>query len=387
MTGPEKSAGDNDPPGEDDGAPDPITDAEHRAAAIRQTSLPLGELGKPVNRRSPFVIGMAGAAGVAVTALFVELIIVARDVLVLIGLALFIAIGLEPAVAWLTRRRLPRWAAVAVVVLGLLGAFGGFLAVAIPQLVTQATTFVLQVPTYIQQIQTENPVFADLDARFQIGDKLSQLVGGGALEVFNGILGAGAIVLDVLSSTLIVVVLFIYFLGDFPRIRRGLHRAVPQSRRPRFILISDEIFAKVGSYVLGIIVCAIIAGSLSLTWMLIIGVPFSLLLAIMVTLLDVIPVIGTSLAGVVVTLVAFTVSAPAGIATAVFFVVYRLVEDYLLVPRIVGRAVEVPALLTIVALLLGGVLLGVIGAVVAVPVGAAILLIVKEVVAPRLDAS
>lgn len=372
--------------GQDQRAPRSIVeDAEARADAIRTDAMPLGELGRPLNRRSPFVIGMAGAAGVAVTVLAAELVIVARDVLVLIGLALFLAIGLEPAVAWLSRRRFPRWAAVATVVLGLLGAFGGFLAVAIPQLVTQASLFVTQVPGYLQDFQADNAWFRDLDARFRIVDGLTQLVSGGALELFSGILGAGAIVFNVLSSTLIVIVLFVYFLGDFPRIRRGLHRAVPNSRRPRFILISDEIFAKVGAYVLGIMVCAVIAGTSSLLWMATLGVPFSLLLAIMVTLLDVIPVIGTSVAGIVCTLVAFTVSPGTGIATAVFFVIYRLVEDYVLVPRIVGRAVEVPALLTIVALLLGGVLLGVIGAVVAVPVAAAILLVVREVVVPRLD--
>ena len=370
------------------GAPRDIgLEAEVRAEELSTAALPLGQPGRPLNRRSPFVIGMAGAAGVAVTALAAELIIVARDVLVLIGLALFLAIGLEPAVAWLTRRRFPRWAAVTIVVLGLLGAFGGFLGAAIPQLVTQATLFVTQVPSYLQDFQADNAWFRDLDARFHIAESLTALAGGGALELFNGILGAGAIVFDVLSSTLIVIVLFVYFLGDFPRIRRGLHRAVPNTRRPRFILISDEVFAKVGAYVLGIIVCAVIAGTSSLLWTVALGVPFPLLLAIMVMLLDVIPVIGTSVAGIICTLVAFTVSLGTGIATAIFFLVYRVVEDYVLVPRIVGRAVEVPALLTIVALLLGGVLLGVIGAVVAVPVGAAILLVAKEVVVPRLDAT
>jgi predicted PurR-regulated permease PerM len=276
---------------------------------------------------------------------------------------------------------------VTIVVLSLLGAFGGFLGVAIPQLVTQATLFVTQLPTYLQDFQNGNEWFRDLDARFRIVEGLTALASGGALELFNGILGAGAIVFDVLSSTLIVIVLFVYFLGDFPRIRRGLHRAVPNSRRPRFILISDEVFAKVGAYVLGIMVCAVIAGGSSLLWMATLGVPFSLLLAIMVMLLDVIPVIGTSVAGIVCSLVAFTVSPGTGIATAVFFLVYRVVEDYVLLPRIVGRVVEVPALLTIVALLLGGVLLGVIGAIVAVPVAAAILLVAKEVVVPRLDAT
>jgi predicted PurR-regulated permease PerM len=364
-----------------------IDEAEARAAELKTDEEPLGKPGTPLNRRSPFMIGIAGSAGVAVTALLVELVIVAKDVLVLMGLALVIAIGLEPAVAWLGRRRVPRWAGVTVVILALLGAFGGFLAVAIPQLVTQASSFVAQVPTFLQELQDRNSLLGDLNQRFNIVSGVESLLGSGGLTLFNGILGASAVVLDVLSSTLIVVVLIIYFLGDLPRIRRGMYRAVPNSRRPRFILIADEIFAKVGAYVLGIIVLAVIAGTASLVFLVIVGVPFPLLLAIMVALLDVIPVIGTSAAGVVITLVAFSVSTGTGITTGIFFVVYRLVEDYVLTPRIIGRAVKVPALLTVLALLLGGVLLGVIGAVVAIPVAAAILILARSMLVPRLDAS
>ena len=140
-----------------------------------------------------------------------------------------------------------------------------------------------------------------------------------------------------------------------------------------------------GAYVLGNVVISVIAGTLALVWLLIFGVPFPLLLAVLVALLDVIPVVGTTVAGVVVTLVALSVSLPVAAATAGFFVVYRFVEDYLLVPSIIGRVVDVPGLLTVVAVLLGGVLLGVIGAVVAIPVAAAILLIANEVALPRLD--
>ncbi len=95
--------------------------------------------------------------------------------------------------------------------------------------------------------------------------------------------------------------------------------------------------------------------------------------------------VGTSVAGVVVTPVALTASLPVGLATAGLFAVYRFVEDYLLTPRIIGRAVQVPALLTLIARLLGGVLLSVIGAVVAIPVAAAVLLVVRQVIVLRLD--
>lgn len=373
----------------DDDEEGPVAEAEAAAATISTEAMPLGRPGRPLNRRSPFFVGMAGAAGVAVTVLAVEVIITAQETLVLIGLGLFIAVGLEPAVSWLARNRMPRWLAVLVVFLALVGAVGGFLAVAIPQLVAQGTAFAVQAPVYLDELQNRNTSLGAFNERFGITDAVQRAVTGGVegSGLLNGVLGASVAVLGVVSSTVIVLVLTVYFLADLPRIRRGMYRLVPHSRRPRVILIGDEVLAKVGAYVLGIMVLSVIAGSAALVWMLSTGVPYPLLLAIMVMLLDVIPVVGTSAAGVVVTLVALTVSLPIGLATAAFFLVYRIVEDYVLVPRIIGRAVEVPALLTIVALLLGGVLLGIIGAVVAIPVAAAILLVVREVLVPRLDAT
>ena len=192
-------------------------------------------------------------------------------------------------------------------------------------------------------------------------------------------------VFSALSSTLIVIVLTVYFVADLPRIRANLYRLVPHSRRPRAILLGDEIFAKVGGYVLGNALISLIAGVLTFAFLVIMGVPYALLLAIFVALLDLVPVIGSTLAGTVVCLVALNVSLPVCMATIGFFVAYRLVEDYLLVSRIIGRVVKVPALVTVVAVLVGGALLGIVGALVAIPAAAALLLLAREVVFPRLD--
>src|SRR5215469_11592036 len=104
-----------------------MQEAVEVAAAEAEETGGFGRPGKPVDRRSPFFIGMTAAAGVAVTFGVVELVIRARSVLILIGLALFIAAGLDPVVGWLTKHRVPRWAAVVVVLLGVLGIIGGFL--------------------------------------------------------------------------------------------------------------------------------------------------------------------------------------------------------------------------------------------------------------------
>jgi predicted PurR-regulated permease PerM len=365
--------------------PGPVAEAEAVAARISTDEQPLGQPGRPLNRRSPFFMGLYGAAGVAVTYLAFQLVLTARDVLVLIGLALFIAIGLEPAVSWLVRNRFPRWAAVITVMLVLVAAVGGFLAAAIPVVVAQATTLAHNVPQYLHTLQDHSSLLGQLNDRFHVEQRLQQLLNGQNSGVVNGVLGAGAAVLSALSNTFIVAVLTVYFLADLPRIRRLLYRLIPHSRRPRAILIGDQIFAKVGGYVLGNLATSLISGILTLVWLLIFQVPYPLLLSILVAVLDLVPVVGSSIGGAIVALVSLTVSLPVAIATVGYFIAYRFAEDYFLVPKIIGRVLKVPSLVTVVAVLLGGVLLGIIGALVAIPVAAALLLVLREVVFPRLD--
>jgi predicted PurR-regulated permease PerM len=264
---------------------------------------------------------------------------------------------------------------------------GGFLTAAIPPLVRQATQFIAQTPTMLTRLQSHNSLLGQLNNRFHLQQRLQQIFSGDASGLVNGLLGAGQVVFGALASGLILLVLTVYFVVDLPRIRATLYRLVPRSRRPRAILLGDEIFAKVGGYVLGNLLISLVAGILTFIFLAIFGVPYALLLSIFVAILDLLPVIGSTIAGVGVCLVALSVSLPVCLATAGFFVVYRLVEDYLLVPRIIGRAVKVPALVTVVAVLLGGALLGIVGALVAIPVAAALLLLGQEILFPRLDRS
>jgi predicted PurR-regulated permease PerM len=355
------------------------------AAGIRSKEYPLGQPGPPLDGSSAFLTGMGGAAGVAVTAGLVVMIITVRGVLVLIGLALFLAIGLEPAVSVLARRWLPRWAAVLTVIMLVLTVVGGFLAAAIPPLVREASQFITQAPTMLGRLQSEHSVLGQFNARLHLQQHLQQTLSGDTSRLFGGLLGAGQVVFNALSSTVIVAVLIVYFVADLPRIRATLYRLVPNSRRPRAILLGDEIFAKVGGYVLGNLLTSLIAGSLTWIFLVIMGVPYPLLLGIFVAIVDLLPVIGSVIAGVVVCLVALSVSLPVCLATIGFFIVYRLAESYLIVPRIIGRAVNVPAVVTMVAALLGGALQGIVGALVAIPAAAALLLLTQEVLIHRLD--
>jgi predicted PurR-regulated permease PerM len=372
---------------DDQQAVDRMQEAVDEAATIAEETGGLGRPGRPMNKRSPFFVGMSAAAGVAVTYGLVELVIRARAVLVLIGLALFIAAGLEPAVSWLTRHRFPRWAAVTTILLIAVGVFAGFLAAAIPPLTTQATALANELPHYLHTLQNHNSSLGRLNTRFHIQQRLSKLLSTKGTALVGGVLGAGALVLSAATSVLAVAVLVIYFLAAMPRIRLFVYRLAPQSRRARVILIGDEIFTKVGGFVLGNFLTSVIAGLGTYIWLLIFGVPYAILLALLVALLDLIPVVGSTAGGAIVSLVALTVSLPVAIATLGFYIAYRLAEDYLIVPRILGRTVQVPAVVTVVALLVGGALMGIIGALVAIPVAAALRLLLQEVAFHRLDSS
>jgi predicted PurR-regulated permease PerM len=344
-----------------------------------------GRVGRPFDRRAPFYLGFMAALGVACALAIAWIVVAAGQVLILLGLAFFIAVGLDPAVRWLYRRGLPRWAAVTVVLLASLGVFAGFLAVAVPVLVTQATNLADQLPHYLHSLNNRSTELGKLNRRYHIVRSLQKLLNG--KTSLATALGVGKIVLDLVTSVLVVAIVTIYLLADLPRVRRGIYHLAPKSRRARMILLTDEIFGRVGGYVLGNLLTSFIAGVGTWGWALALGIPYALLLGLLVALLDLIPIVGSTIGGIIVSLVALTVSLEIAIATAVFYVVYRFLEDYLLTPRIMARTVAVPGLVTVVATVLGGALLGIVGALVAIPIAAAIKLLIEEIAAPRLEHS
>jgi predicted PurR-regulated permease PerM len=184
-----------------------------------------------------------------------------------------------------------------------------------------------------------------------------------------------------------VIILTIYFLADMPRVTKTVYRLVPHSRRARGGMLIDEMFARVGGYVLGNAITSVIAGVGTLIWLEIFSVPYPILLSVFVAFMDLIPIVGSTVAGIVVSLVALTVSWPVALATAIFYVVYRNLEDYLITPRVMNRTVKVSGLVTVIAVIIGGALLGVIGALIAIPIAAAIKLVLEEITFPRLDDS
>ncbi|MGK2867511.1 MAG: AI-2E family transporter [Mycobacterium sp.] len=363
----------------------PVAEAEQQAAEMTSPEQPLGAPGKKFDRRSPFFIGLAGSAGVAVTYGAVQMLSMLSSILILIGVAFFLALGLEPVVSWLVNRGLRRWISIALVFVVFVAGIGGFAAAAIPPLFAQITELVNQAPLYLQQAQDRSSFIGGLNDRFGLQQRITDAVNGIDGSVLNQVVSAGTAVVEAIVDSLIAIVLTLYFLADMPRIRTTIYRLIPHTRRPRAILIGDEVFAKVGAYVLGNVLISLLLGAATLIWLTAFDVPYPLVLAILVAIFDLVPIVGSTLAGIVVGAVALTVSLPVCLATIGFYIAFQMIEDYVLVPRIIGRAVHVPALTTIVAVLIGASLLGVVGALVAIPIAAALQMIVQEVLYPRLD--
>jgi predicted PurR-regulated permease PerM len=364
-----------------------LLDREARVDAVDGEG-PYGEPGQRFNRRSPFYIGMMGGLGLAVAYLAGWAVASAQEILELIALAFFVAVGLEPIVAFLVRRRIRRGFAVAIVSLSTIGIVVGFLSVAIPPLVSEINNLIKLAPHYLETLNKRSSFLGHLNAKYHIVSHLQKaLTGGGISTVTSGVVGAGKVVLGAITGLVVVVALTIYFLADLPQVTSLCYRVVPHSRRARAGLLIDEMFTRVGGYVLGNIITSVIAAVGTLVWLEIFGVHYALLLAVFVGFMDLIPIVGSTIAGIIVALAALTVSVPVAIATGGYYLVYRQAEDYLITPKIMRRTVDVSGLITVIAVLIGGTLLGIIGALIAIPIAAAVKLLLEQVSFPRLDAS
>lgn len=368
---------------------DPVIDPEvrHREAGADEEN-PFGRPGRPMSRRSPFFLGLAGSLGVATAYLLVQAVLGARQVLILLLVAAFLALGLDPLVSGLERRGMSRRMSILLVFFGVICLFLAFVAAIVPLLVNQLTTLAKNLPEYVDQLQ-RNQQIARLDQRFQFLDRAREYLERpdlGATSV-GGVVGVGRVVLGTTLSALTVLILTLYLLGSLPTIKATAYRIVPRSRRARVQLLGDEILGKVGGYVAGAMTIAGIAGTTTLVFLLIVRAPYPVALAMLIALTDLIPLIGATIGAVVVTAILLFYSIPVGIASAVFFLAYQQFENYLIYPRVMGRTVDVPPALTIIAALIGAALMGVLGALLAIPTAAALSLILREVVMPRQDSS
>ncbi|WP_424529589.1 AI-2E family transporter [Sphaerisporangium viridialbum] len=370
------------PAGRAPGAPARTTvdgPADHGADA----ALPYGLPGKPL-ARGPFLWGLTAALGVLTAWALAQALISSRSVIVLIVVAAFLAVGLNPVVEILQRRGLNRRWAISIVFLGVIALFVLFGLAIVPPVSQESSDFVSAVPGYVESLMA-NPTIKQLDTDYQIIANIQTYITSGGLgaTVAGGILGAGAVVLDAFFSGFTLLVLTLYFLGSLPVIKEYLLLLVPASRRPRTRAIGDEILSGIGGYVAGNVLISVIAGGLSWLFLTIAGAKYALALALVVAVTDLIPLVGATVGAVLVSAVGFLQSGTLGIACVIFFVVYQQIENYVIYPRVMSRSVDVAPAVSVIAALFGGALLGAVGALLAIPVAAAVALIVREVVLPR----
>ncbi|GII24612.1 AI-2E family transporter [Planosporangium mesophilum] len=337
--------------------------------------------------RVPFglVFRWAAAAtlGVLVVLLSGYTLYAVRDLLVLVMIALFVAVSLDPAVRWLVRRGLKRPVAVTLVIVFMLALFGVFIWSIVPPLVEQGGRLFADLPGYLRKLPEESKSFRELSDRYNLTNRLSALAADLPTRIAGSAIGFVQQFLGALLSTVTVIVLTIYFMADMPRMRRGLVRLFPHRRRPQVAEIVNVVVDKVGAYMIGNLIISLFAGVATFLCLSLLRVPFALPLAVTVAITDLIPLIGATLGAAIGVLVAlFTVGPwPGGVVVLAFFIVYQQVENYLIAPRVLRNSVDLPSVAVLLVALIGGSVLGVVGALMSIPIAAAVKVVLTPTIA------
>ncbi len=340
--------------------------------------------------QNAFRLGLFGGLGVLVAIGIGAALGTLATIITYIGAAIFLALGLDPAVSWLERHRFPRWLAILVVVIAVLSIFTGLAFAVVPVIVDQTSNLVEGLSPLIQSLQDANwvanlqqslPSYIDLEAIISgalefVKNNLTS-IGGGVLQVGLGI-ASGAF------GIVIVLILTIYFIASLSSMKRGLYQLVPATKRARFADIAEQVSQSVGRYVVGQVCLALMNGILSFIYLTIVQAEYPALFAFVAFLFSLVPLVGTLSGSILITLSCLMFDGvPTAIAVGIYYAIYMQLEAYVLNPNIMNRAVKVPGAVVVIAALAGGTLLGILGALIAIPVAASVLIIVNQVVVPR----
>jgi predicted PurR-regulated permease PerM len=313
-------------------------------------------------------------------------------VLTYVFAAVFLALGLDPLVSALERSKFPRPIAVSVVVVGLLSFIALLVWTMVPTLITEGTKLIETAPVLIQQI-TELAFVVSVDD--QLGGAISSalLNASGFLAdsanwpvMLGGVVQVGISFFTGVFGFIIILVLTVFFLASLSSLKNSLSKLVPKSKRDRYVQISDQVSKSVGRYVVGQVSVAALNAVLGFIVMSLLGIQFALVLAFVVFLLAIIPLIGSISGAILVVVVALAVNPGTALILAIYYLIYLQLEAYLISPRVMKVAVSVPAPVVVIAALSGGALLGVLGALVAIPFAASIIFVVRELFIPRQNA-
>jgi predicted PurR-regulated permease PerM len=338
---------------------------------------------------SAFQLGLFGGLGVLTALVVGGAVATLANVITYIFAAIFLALGLDPLVSSLEKLKLPRPLAVLTVIVSLLGFLALMVWALAPALITQSTNFLATAPALLQDI-TKIPLVVSLDE--QLGGAVgSSLANAGSFlgdssnwpSLVGGVVQVGISLFNGAFGFLIIVVLTVFFLASLEGLKESLTKLVPASKRERYTKISQQVSVSVGRYVIGQVSVAALNATLAFVAMSIVGLPFALVLAFIVFLLAIIPLVGSVSGAALVVMVAVAVNPTSAIVLAIYFLIYLQIEAYVVSPRVMKVAVSVPAPIVVIAALSGGALLGILGALVAIPFAASVIFIVREIFIPR----
>ncbi|MDH6236977.1 AI-2E family transporter [Cryobacterium sp. CG_9.6] len=336
-----------------------------------------------------FKIGFLGGLGVLIALVLGGVVSQLGTVLVYIGIALFLALGLDPLVTWMSTR-MRRGLAIGIVFGAVVLIFVGLLFAIVPVIVRQATNVIDNFPETVRDISRLDWV-ANFDQQFggflnisDLAQQAQNLLNADSLATLGGgLLAVGVGIASGLTGAAIVLILTLYFLASLSSIKKVVYRFVPRTQRETFIVISEQIVQAVGRYVVGQVSLAGVNGVLSFIFLSIIGAPLPLLLAFIAFLLSLIPLVGTLTGSILIVVVCLLASPLTGLVAAIYYVIYMQVEAYVLSPRIMNRAVAVPGSIVVIGAVAGGSIGGVLGALVAIPLAASAIIVIQKVIFPK----
>ncbi|MEY4417874.1 MAG: hypothetical protein RIQ88_312 [Actinomycetota bacterium] len=346
----------------------------------------------PVKLTHAYQVGVLLGLGALTAIAMGNAVVALASIITSIVTALFIALGLEPLIQFLEKRVKRRGYAITIVALGMLTLVSLVVFLIVPPLISEAGAFIRHLPDLVR-VFLQLPWVESLDNRFG-GAISSALNSSGAYLVdsknwpnlLGGVVQFGITLFNGAVAVLTVCILTLYFMSSLHQIKAVLINLVAKTKRKKVTSIVDQVIHSIGRYVMGQVVVASINASVVFIILLISGVEYAVILAFIDFLLVLIPIIGSiSGASVVLIVTAATAPSPTTIGVAIAIIVYLQVEAYLVGPKVMKRAVNVPAALVVVSALAGGSLLGLLGSLLAIPVAATLLLIIREVWVPHQD--
>jgi predicted PurR-regulated permease PerM len=318
----------------------------------------------------------------------IEVVQAARGVLIWIGVAIFLALALNPAVEWLLARGVPRRGlAVAITVITAILAVAALAATIVPSLVSEVNDFADAVPGYVEDLTAGRGRLGFLEREYQITERVREAIENGGASRILGLSGTALAitkgVVMAVVATVTIVFLTVFMLLEGPRWVERFYNLLPAEKQPRWRRIGREINRTVAGYVTGNLTISLIAGVVTTIVLSVVGVPYALALGLLVAILDLIPLAGATIAAIAVSTVAFLDSTQSGIIVLIFFILYQQLENHVLQPVVYGRTVQLSPLVVLIAVLIGAELAGVIGALAAIPVAGTIQVIVVDWMAHR----